>query len=108
MQFSGPEYWSGLPFPSPADLPKPGIELRSPALQADSSPAEPQGKPKNARMGNLTLPQEIFPTQELNQGPPTWQVDSLAPELPGKPHFKIKHTLIYINSPGPYSYSYIS
>ena len=39
-EFSRPEYWSGLPFPSPGDLPNPGIELRSPALQADSLPAE--------------------------------------------------------------------
>ena len=46
MEFSSQEYWSGLPFPSPGDLPNPGIELRSPALQADSLPAEPQRKPK--------------------------------------------------------------
>ena len=39
------EYWSGLPFPSPGDLPNPGIETRSPALQADSLPSEPPGKP---------------------------------------------------------------
>ena len=45
MEFSGPEYWSGLPFPSPGDLPSPGIEPRSPALQADSLLAELQGKP---------------------------------------------------------------
>ena len=45
MEFSRPEYWSGLPFPSPGDLPNPGIEPRSPTLQADSLPAEPQGKP---------------------------------------------------------------
>ena len=38
--FSRQEYWSWLPFPSPGDLPDPGIELRSPALQADSSPTE--------------------------------------------------------------------
>ena len=47
MEFSRPEYWTGQPFPSPGDLPNPGIEARSPALQADSLPAEPQGKPKN-------------------------------------------------------------
>ena len=41
---SRPEYWSGLPFPSPGDLPNPGIEPRVPALQADSLPAEPPGK----------------------------------------------------------------
>ena len=39
------EYWSGLPFPSPGDLPDPGIESRSPAMQADSLPPEPPGKP---------------------------------------------------------------
>ena len=44
MGFSRQEYWSGLPFPSPGDLPDPGIELRSPALQADSLPSEPPGK----------------------------------------------------------------
>ena len=44
MEFSRPEYWSGSPFPSPEDLPKPGIELESPALQADSLPAELPGK----------------------------------------------------------------
>ena len=46
MEFSKPEYWSGQPFPSPGDLPNPGIEPTSPTLQADSLPAEPQGKPK--------------------------------------------------------------
>ena len=45
MEFSRSEYWSGLPFPSPGDLPNPGIESRSPALQADSLTAEPQEKP---------------------------------------------------------------
>ena len=45
MEFSRPEYWIRQPFPSPGDLPNPGIEPRSPELQADSLPAEPQGKP---------------------------------------------------------------
>jgi len=40
MEFSRPGYWGGLPFPSPGDLPNAGIELGSPALQADSLPAE--------------------------------------------------------------------
>ena len=44
MGFSRPEYWSGKPFPSPGDLPNPGIELRSPELQVDSLPAEPPEK----------------------------------------------------------------
>ena len=45
MGFSRQEYWSGLPFPSPGDLPDPGIEPGSPALQADSLPTELRGKP---------------------------------------------------------------
>ena len=40
MGFPRQEYWSGLPFPSPGDLPDPGIEPGSPALQADSLPTE--------------------------------------------------------------------
>ena len=44
LEFSRQEYWSGLPFPSPGDLPNPGIEPESPALQADSLPSEPPGK----------------------------------------------------------------
>ena len=46
MGFPRKEYWSGLPFPSPGDLPDPGIEPGSPALQADSLLSEPSGKPK--------------------------------------------------------------
>ena len=68
MEFSRPEYWSGLPCPPPWDLPNPGIKPRSAALQADSLPAEPQGKPKNAGEGSLSLLQRIFPTQESNRG----------------------------------------
>ena len=47
-EFPRQEYWSGLPFPTPADLPDPGIEASSPvspALQVDSLPTEPTGKP---------------------------------------------------------------
>ena len=43
MEFSKHEYWSGLPFSSPGDLPDPGIEPRSPALDADALPSEPPG-----------------------------------------------------------------
>ena len=46
MGFSRQEYWSGLPFLSPRDLPNPGIKPGSPALQADALPSEPPGKPK--------------------------------------------------------------
>ena len=44
MGFSRQEYWSGLPFPSPGDLPNPGIKPKSPALQTDALPSEPLGK----------------------------------------------------------------
>ena len=44
MGFSRQEYWSGVPFPSPGDLPDPGIEAGSPSLQADALPSEPRGK----------------------------------------------------------------
>ena len=45
MGFSRQEYWSGLPFPSPGDLPDSGIEPGSPTLQADALTSEPPGKP---------------------------------------------------------------
>ena len=47
MEFSRQEHWGGLPFPSPGDLPDPGVEPRSPELQADSLPSEPPGNPTN-------------------------------------------------------------
>ena len=49
LGFSRQEYWSGLPFPSPWDLPDPGIEPRSPALQADTLTSEPPGKQQQIR-----------------------------------------------------------
>ena len=45
MEFSRQEYWSGLPFPSPGDLPNPGIEPGSPELRADALLSEPPGNP---------------------------------------------------------------
>ena len=45
MEFPRQKHWSGLPFPSPGDLPDPGIEPGSPTLQADALPSEPPGKP---------------------------------------------------------------
>ena len=50
------------------NLPNLGIKPRSSTLQMVSLPAEPQGKPKNTGVGSLSLLQQIFPTQELNQG----------------------------------------
>ena len=51
MKFSVQEYWNGLPFPSPGDIPDPGTEPASPALQADSLPSEPPGKPVIGKLG---------------------------------------------------------
>ena len=56
MGFPRQEYWSELLFPSPGDLPDPGIKSRSPALQAHSSPSEPPGK---------SFPLETLPKQNL-------------------------------------------
>ena len=50
MVLSRQEYWGGLPFPSPADLPDPVIDPRSPALQADYLPSELPEKPKRSHM----------------------------------------------------------
>ena len=111
MELSRPEYWTGYPFPSPGDLPNPGIKSRSPTLQADSLPAEPPGKPwseshsvvsdslrphglcipwnssgQDTGVGGLCLPQGIFPTQGSN---------------PGLPHCKqILYRLSHKGSPG--------
>ena len=59
MEFFQQEYWSGLPFPFPGDLPDPGIKPRSPALQADSLTTELWGKPWT--MGYMCLFQFWFP-----------------------------------------------
>ena len=90
MGFSRQEYWSGLPWPAPGDLPNPGIEPESLALQADSLLSEPQGHmyesdsfvsnsfqphgwyrqwnspDRNTGVGSHSLLQGMFPTQRLN------------------------------------------
>ena len=63
MGFSRQEYWSGLLFPSPGDLPDPGIEARSLALQADTLPSEPPGKPHKK---NLTHDMVVDMSSSLN------------------------------------------
>ena len=55
MGFSMQEYWSGLPFPSPGDLPHPGMEPRSPELQADSLTSEPPGNHSIPNNKNIFL-----------------------------------------------------
>ena len=59
------------------DCPNPGIEPRSPALQADSLLAESQGKPKNTGVARLSLLQVDLPTQGIELGSPALQADSL-------------------------------
>ena len=60
MGFSRLEYWSGLPFTSPGDLPDPGIELRSPTLQADSLPSKQDKFPLNY-LRNLSIVEYFKP-----------------------------------------------
>ena len=64
--FSRQEHWSGLPCPPLGDLSNPGIKTRSPALRVDSLLSEAPGKPKNTRVGSLSLLQGIFSTQGSN------------------------------------------
>ena len=79
MGFSRQEYWSGLLFPSPEDLPDPGIEPRSPALQANSLPTELWGKPWCEMLGWMKpklesrLPGKISVISDMQMTPPLWQ-----------------------------------
>ena len=68
--FSRQEYWIGLPFPSPGDLPDPGIEPWSPALQVDALPSELLGKPMNnldsiLKSREITLPTKVHLVQAM-------------------------------------------
>ena len=72
MGFSRQEYWSGLPFPSPEDLPDPGIEPRSPTLPADALTSEPPGKPnyalgdvKNCNISRLSCCVSLLPSRTM-------------------------------------------
>ena len=60
MGFSRQEYWSGLSFPLPGDLPDPGIKPGSSALQADSLPSEPPGKPLYSEKMSLDFQIQAF------------------------------------------------
>ena len=85
MGFSRPEYWSGEPFPSPRNLPDPGLKPRSSALQADSSPAEPPGKSYvlslrflSFVMGTIPLPNGIVKVNKTS----TWHRAAAPKMLP--------------------------
>ena len=68
MAFSRPEHWHEYRSLLQGIFPTQGSNPESSTLQADSLPAEPQGKPKNTGVDSLSLLQRIFPTQELNPG----------------------------------------
>ena len=67
MGFSRQEYWSGLPCPPPGDLPNPGMEPRSPALQEDSLPLSHQGTPGDRQLEVQTLSPAVGKLQERFQ-----------------------------------------
>ena len=90
--FSRLEYWSGLPRPPPGDLPNPGIEPRSLALQADSLPPEPPEKPMNAGVSSLALLQRFFLTQESKESLLNCRRILYQPSFPGKLICYRKHT----------------
>ena len=86
MGFSRQEYWSGLPFPTPGDLPDPGIEPRFPALQADSLPSELCGKPKIVL--GFPLKSALCPSMSfhLSSSPPRAPVMTNCSSLKGLAH----------------------
>ena len=67
MGFSRQEYWNGLPFPSPVDLSDPRIELRSAALQVDSLPSEPPGKPPRTSLNYVYFSSGEIPLNSLSR-----------------------------------------
>ena len=66
MRFSRQEYWNGLPFPSPGDLPDPGIEPGSPMFQADPLPSEPSGQREWQRVHVYVCVRECFKKKYCN------------------------------------------
>ena len=87
MDLSGQEFWNGSPLPSPGDLPDPGIEPGSPALQADSLPSEPPGKLVRVVRTWLVPPSwELDPLQGRDHPPPY-------PEAAPVPSLDLRRTL---------------
>ena len=101
MEFSRPKYWSGWLFISPRDLPNPGIEPRSPTLQADPFLDEPPEKPKNTGVGGLSLLLGNLPYSGIKLGGPTLPADSSPAELQNMLHLLQSHTRGHMGSKGP-------
>ena len=121
MGFSRQEYWSGLSFPSPGDLPNPGIEPRSPALQADALTSEPPGtRPYLTGASQVALTSLVaqtvkrlptmwetqvqyqvlpspgdLPDPGIEPGFPALEADALTSEPPGKPIIMFIFMFIY-------------
>ena len=118
MEFSRPEYWSGLPFPSPGYLPNPRIQPRSPAWQADSLPTEPQGKPThklNITMFCLFKGKSYQKYRKVASSASRLQNDrflsgeaSLGPETQGHPQAKGQHGSPLKDGVGPHGRWHLS
>ena len=80
MGFSRQECWSGLPFPSPGDLPDTGVKPSSPALQADSLPPEPPEEPKERKGGSQRHPCILQTVGCRRTNPPKLQLRNRRPE----------------------------
>ena len=87
MGFSRQEYWSGLPFPSPGDLPDPGIEPGSLTLQEDTLTSEPPGKPLNSAV--VTVLEKV----SLYSNPPKKEMPNNAARLQ---HYENRKLQIYM------------
>ena len=89
MGFSRQEYWSGLPFPFPGDLPNPGFEPRSPVLGADALTSEPPRKPIVWPKVNNREGTQLHPSKE------NWIKDllSMAPPIRTRPSFPLRQSL---------------
>ena len=92
LGFSRQEYWSGLPCPPPGDLPYRGIEPGSPALQADSLPSVPPGKP-HRKMGRIRVGKRTRRERHLHRRPACWG------PLPPRPTLHQEATVSLIHDP---------
>ena len=127
MKFSRQEYWSGLPFSSPGDLPDPGIEPRSPALQADSLPSESpvasdsfttpwtvahqapllMGFPRQEYWSGLPFPSpRDLPDPGIEPASPALAGGFFTTEPPGKPFYPSSHLIVNTYHTDVFSPSY--